>query len=294
MACGAFSWQIEDLGGSAVVENVHRRMVRAIVAGAAGRMGRAVIAAAAAHPALRITAALERAGSSELGRDAGELAGVERSGVVIGADLAAALAQGEVLIDFSDAASTLRHLDACASAGVAALICTTGLAAEVYGRAEQLARRIPLLIAANTSLGVTLLAELVRLAARALPPDFDIEIIEAHHRHKKDAPSGTALALGRAAADGRGVRLDAVAKRARDGIAPRADGEIGFAAVRGGDIVGDHTVLFAGPAERLVLSHQATDRAIFARGAVATALWLAGQPPGYYQMRDFIFKNRSL
>ncbi len=294
MACGAFSWQIESPGGSAVVKSVHRRMIRAIVAGAAGRMGRAVIAAAAAHPALQVTAALECADSSELGTDAGALAGLGRSGVVIGADLLAALAQGDVLIDFTDAASTLKHLDACERAGVAALICTTGLAAEVYARAEQIAKSIPVLISANTSLGVTLLAELVRLAARALPREFDIEIIEAHHRHKKDAPSGTALALGRAAAEGREVRLDAVANRARDGIAPRADGEIGFAVVRGGDIVGDHTVLFAGPAERLVLSHQATDRAVFARGAVATAVWLAGQPPGYYQMRDFVLKNINL
>jgi 4-hydroxy-tetrahydrodipicolinate reductase len=266
-------------------------MVRAIVAGAAGRMGRAVIAAAAGHPELRVCAALEHADSSALGSDAGELAGVGRSGVVIGADLQAALGQGDVLIDFSDASSTLRHLDACANAGVAALICTTGLAADVYARAVELGGRIPALIAANTSVGVTLLTELVRQAARALPAEFDIEIVEAHHRHKKDAPSGTALALGRAAAEGRGQRLEQVARRVRDGIAPRADGEIGFAVVRGGDIVGDHTVLFAGPAERIALSHQATDRAIFARGAVATAAWLAGQPPGVYEMRDFVFRK---
>lgn len=251
-------------------------------------MGRAVIAAATGHPDLQVSAALEHAESAALGRDAGELACGRPSGVTIGGDLTAALAEGDVLIDFSDAASTLRHLEACAHAGVAALICTTGLDAEVYSRADALAARIPLLIAANTSLGVTLLVELVRQAARALPADFDIEIIEAHHRHKKDAPSGTALALGRAAAEGRGQRLEDVARRARDGIALRAEGEIGFAVVRGGDIVGDHTVLFAGPAERVVLSHHATDRAVFARGAVATAVWLAGQPPGRYEMRDFV------
>ncbi len=251
-------------------------------------MGRAVIAAASGHAELQITAALEHSQSGALGCDAGELAGLGRNGILIGADLHAALAHGDVLIDFSDAAAARRHLEACADAAVAALICTTGLAADVYGRADELARRIPVLIAANTSLGATLLVELVRQAARALPADFDIEIIEAHHRHKKDAPSGTALTLGRAAAEARGQCLDAVARRARDGIASRVAGEIGFAVVRGGDIVGDHTVLFAGAAERIVLSHQATDRAVFARGAVTTAAWLAGQPPGRYEMRDFI------
>lgn len=255
-------------------------------------MGRAVIAAAAEYPQLQVTAALERADSEALGRDAGELAGIGRSGVTIDADLDAALARGDVLIDFSEASSTLRHLDGCAAAGVAALICTTGLATPVYARADECAGHIPVLIAANTSLGVTLLIELVRQAARALPAGFDIEIIEAHHRHKRDAPSGTALALGRAAAEGRGQRLEDVARRGRDGIAPRAEGEIGFAVVRGGDIVGDHSVLFAGPAERVVLSHQATDRAVFARGALTTAVWLAAQRPGRYEMRDFILKNQ--
>lgn len=251
-------------------------------------MGRAVIAAAHAQQGLVVSAALEHAASAALGSDSGELAGVGRNDIPIAAGLDAALATGDVLIDFTDASTTLQHLEACARARVAALICTTGLAAEVYARADQLARQIPLLIAANTSLAVTLLAELVRQAARALPGEFDIEIVEAHHRHKKDAPSGTALALGRAAAAGRAQRLEDVARWSRHGVAPRQDGEIGFAVVRGGDIVGDHSVLFAGPAERLVLSHQATDRAIFARGAVAAASWLAGQAAGRYEMRDFI------
>ncbi len=257
-------------------------------------MGRAVIAAAQTHSGLVISAALEHAGSTALGTDSGELAGIGRNGIAVGEDLDAALATGQVLIDFTDAASTLPHLEACARAGVAALICTTGLAPEVYRRADELAQRIPVLIAANTSLGVTLLAELVRQAAQSLPAEFDIEIIEAHHRHKKDAPSGTALALGRAAAEGRGQSLEHSARWSRHGVAPRADGEIGFAVVRGGDIVGDHSVLFAGPAERLVLSHQATDRVIFARGAVAAAGWLATRPAGRYQMRDFIlFKTMT-
>jgi 4-hydroxy-tetrahydrodipicolinate reductase len=263
-------------------------MVRAIVAGAAGRMGRAVLAAAQARSDLVISAAVEHAGSSALGADSGELASIGRNNVPVRADLDAALATGQVLIDFTDASTTLRHLEACAQAKVAALICTTGLAPEVYRRADELARRIPILIAANTSLGVTLLAELVRQAAQTLPAEFDIEIIEAHHRHKKDSPSGTALALGQAAAQGRNQSLEAAARWARHGVAARQPGEIGFAVIRGGDIVGDHSVLFAGPAERLVLSHQATDRAIFARGAVAAAAWLAGRPAGRYEMRDFI------
>jgi 4-hydroxy-tetrahydrodipicolinate reductase len=272
----------------AVVTKVCRRMVRAIIAGAAGRMGRAVVAAAQTHSGLVVSAALEHAASAALGADSGELAGIGRNDIAVGADLDAALATGQVLIDFTDAATTLTHLEACARARVAALVCTTGLAPEVYRRADELARHIPILIAANTSLGVTLLAELVRQAAQALPAEFDIEIIEAHHRHKKDAPSGTALALGRAAADGRAQSFEDSARWARHGVAPRVDGEIGFAVVRGGDIVGDHSVLFAGPAERLVLSHQATDRVIFARGAVAAGAWLATRPAGRYEMRDFI------
>jgi 4-hydroxy-tetrahydrodipicolinate reductase len=263
-------------------------MVRVIVAGAAGRMGRAVIAAAHAQQGLVVSAALEHATSTALGADSGALAGIGANGVVVSADLDAALATGDVLIDFSDASATRQHLEACARARVAALICTTGLDADVYRRADQLARDIPVLIAANTSLGVTLLAELVRQAAQVLPHEFDIEIVEAHHRHKKDAPSGTALALGRAAAAGRGQSLDATARWARHGVVPRQAGEIGFAVIRGGDIVGDHAVLFAGPAERLVLSHQATDRLVFARGAVAAATWLASRPAGRYEMRDFI------
>lgn len=263
-------------------------MVRAIIAGAAGRMGRAVISAARTHSHVVVSAALEHAASTALGADSGELAGIGRNGIAVGADLDVALADGQVLIDFTDASMTLLHLEACARANIAALICTTGLAPEVYQRAEQLAQRIPILIAANTSLGVTLLAELVRQAAQALPAEFDIEIIEAHHRHKKDAPSGTALALGRAAAEGRDQSFEGSARWARHGVTPRAEGEIGFAVVRGGDIVGDHSVMFAGPAERLVLSHQATDRVIFARGALAAASWLAARPAGRYEMRDLV------
>ncbi len=266
-------------------------MIRTIVLGASGRMGRAVIGAAAAHPALEVTAAVDRADSEFIGHDSGELAAMGRNAIPVTSDLAAALAGADVAIDFSDASVTAAHLDACAAAGVAALICTTGLPESIEAHAARAAQKIPVLISANTSLGVTLLLELVRLAAEALPADFDIEIVEAHHRHKKDAPSGTALALGRAAAEGRQQQLADVARYSRVGVAPRVAGEIGFATLRGGDIVGDHSVLFAGSAERVTLSHQATDRAVFARGAVQAAAWLAGRGPGRYQMRDVILSK---
>lgn len=268
-------------------------MIHAIVLGASGRMGRAVIGAAAAHGSLKISAAVDRADSGFIGHDSGELAGIGHNGIPLTSDLNAALAGGDVVIDFSDASVTAAHLDACAAAGVAVLICTTGLADGVETHAQRAAQKVPVLISANTSLGVTLLIELVRLAAAALPEDFDIEIIEAHHRHKKDAPSGTALALGRAAAEGRQQQLKDVARYARVGVAPRDSGEIGFAVVRGGDIVGDHSVLYAGSAEQLTLSHQATDRAVFARGAVQAAAWLAGRAAGRYQMRDLILAKTN-
>ena len=268
-------------------------MVRIVVLGASGRMGRAVIGAAAAHNHLQIVAAVDRADSESIGQDCGELAGIGRNGILLTSDLHAALALGDVAIDFSDASVTAHHLDACAAAGVATLICTTGLPESVAGHAARAAQKVPVLISANTSLGVTLLIELVRQAAAVLPDDFDIEIIEAHHRHKKDAPSGTALALGRAAADGRAQQLADVARYSRVGVAPRVPGEIGFATVRGGDIIGDHSVLFAGSAERLTLSHQATDRAVFARGAIQAAAWLAGRPAGRYEMRAVILSKTS-
>jgi 4-hydroxy-tetrahydrodipicolinate reductase len=168
------------------------------------------------------------------------------------------------------------------------LVGTTGLVADIETHAARAALRIPVMIASNTSLGVTLLTALVREAARLLPDDFDIEIVEAHHRHKKDAPSGTALTLGRAAAQGRGVAFETVAVMAREGVAPRQAGEIGFSVIRGGDIVGEHDVIFAGTAEKLTLSHHATDRAVFARGALHAARWLAARPAGRYGMADFI------
>jgi 4-hydroxy-tetrahydrodipicolinate reductase len=243
--------------------------LRVLIIGATGRMGQALVRVSKERPNVRITGAVTHAGSAHLGRDVGELAGVGRLGVIVTADVGAALGDCDCAIDFSQSPATASNLAACIVAGKPLLVGTTGLAEELKPEIERAARHIALLIAANTSLGVTLLLELVRQAAQTLPLNFDVEIIEAHHRLKKDAPSGTALALGHAVAQAR-------------------EGEIGFAVVRGGDIVGDHTVVFAGTGEQVALSHRATDRNVFARGALDAAAWLAGRAPGHYFMRDII------
>jgi 4-hydroxy-tetrahydrodipicolinate reductase len=252
------------------------------------------VRAAAEIPNCRVSGAIASEASAALGKDAGELAGVGVSGVQVTADLTAALSSADVAVDFSSPQSTGRNLAACHAARTPLLIGTTGYPVEVDRQVEAAAVDIPILVAPNTSLGVTLLIELVRQAARALPETFDIEIIETHHRMKRDAPSGTALALGRAAAEGRGQApgsRDPVVRR--DGV-PRGAGEIGFAVVRAGDIVGEHTVLFAGAGESLTLGHRATDRAIFARGALEAAAWLAARPVGRYFMRDLVaYKSGS-
>lgn len=264
-------------------------MVRVVIVGATGRMGRTLVACARQMPGIVISGAVDRPDNPSIGRDVGELAGVGALGVPVTGDLATSLAAGaDVAVDFSDPASTAGNLEACAVARVALLVGTTGLRGDIDAAVARASGRIPVMLASNTSLGVTLLTALVRECARLLPEDFDIEIVEAHHRHKKDAPSGTALTLGRAAAEGRGAAFDEVAVMGRAGVAPRRSGDIGFAVVRGGDIVGEHDVIFAGIAEKITLSHQATDRAVFARGALQAARWLAGQPAGRYGMSDFI------
>jgi len=269
---------------------------RAVIVGVSGRMGQALVRLAGELPAVRITGAVASAGSGSLGRDAGALAGVEPLGVEVTSDLPTALAAADVAIDFSQPHATRANIAACRAARKPLLIGTTGFAAEVSeAELDAAAGDIPLLVAPNTSLGVALLTELVRRAARTLPPEFDIEIIEAHHRMKRDAPSGTALALARAAGEGRGLApAEAVAGTSAARIGPRPHAQIGFAIVRGGDIVGEHTVLFAGPGEELRLSHRAGDRAIFARGALRAALWLLGQPPGRYGMNDIVHSDHAL
>lgn len=262
--------------------------MRVVIAGASGRMGTALARCAQERPGVTVVGAVDRSDSAALGRDFGELSGLPALGVPVVAAVDSVLGAADLLIDFSSPDVTARHLRACAASRVAVLIGTTGLGADVEPAALAAADRVPVLIASNTSLGVTLLEALVRAAAKALPADFDIEIVETHHRHKKDAPSGTALTLGRAAAEGRGCRLEDVIVPARAGVGARQAGEIGFAVLRGGDVVGDHSVLFVGEAERLTLSHQATDRAIFARGALRAGEWLTAQRPGRYAMSDVI------
>ena len=276
------------------------RPLNTVIIGAAGRMGRALIRAAAEIPnELRVCGAVASTTSDALGKDAGELAGIGRLDVRVTDDLAAALARAEIVIDFSQPHTTRSNLMVCRAARKPLLIGTTGFPAELTSVFDEAAKEIPLLVAPNTSIGVTLLLELTRMAAKALPVDFDVEIVEAHHRMKKDAPSGTALALGNAAADGRSdagragsaaatTSTHAPAAISTDRSGARRQGDVGYAVIRGGDIVGDHTVLFAGTGEQITLGHRATDRAIFARGAVRAALWLAAQPAGRYIMRDFL------
>ncbi|MFM7626685.1 MAG: 4-hydroxy-tetrahydrodipicolinate reductase [Gammaproteobacteria bacterium] len=269
-----------------------------LLVGASGRMGLAITRAVAESRALRIVAAVDRPDDGTRppvqGRDLGTLAGIAPLGVAVGADIDAALAgragdggTPDVMIDFSSPAATASNLAACARARVAALVGTTGLGADVEAAAQSAAAQVPVLIAANTSVGVTLLAELVRAAARVLPAEFDIEITDAHHRAKVDAPSGTALVLGRAAAEGRGIDHDA-ARLPIDRHGARRSGGIGYSVVRAGDIVGEHEVIFAAAGERVVLGHIATDRNIFARGALRAADWLSIQPAGRYSMVDFL------
>jgi len=269
---------------------------RVVIIGVSGRMGQALVRAAGELPGLRIAAAVASAGSASLGRDAGVLAGIEPLGVTVTSDLPAAIAGADVVVDFSAAQAVRANIAACRAARRPLLIGTTGLAAELTEpELDAAAGEIPLLIAPNTSLGAALLTELVRRAARALPPEFDIEIIEAHHRMKRDAPSGTALALAQAAGEGRGLApAEALSGTSAGRTGPRARNAIGFAVVRGGDIVGEHTALFAGPGEELRLTHRAGDRAIFARGALRAALWLGSQPPGRYDMGDIVDVDHAL
>jgi 4-hydroxy-tetrahydrodipicolinate reductase len=241
-------------------------MTRIGIVGAAGRMGRAV------------AAAVEEESESSLGGAAAR-----------GDDVAALARACDVLVDFSVPATLETNLAAAADAQVPIVVGTTGLDESHHALLAAAAERVAVLQSANMSLGVNLLAHLVREATARLGPDWDVEIVEMHHRHKVDAPSGTALLLGQAAAEGRGVALDEVSDRGRDGIAgPRAPGDIGFASLRGGSVAGDHMLVLAGEGERIELGHRAESRAVFARGAVKAALWLAGKPAGSYSMSDVL------
>jgi 4-hydroxy-tetrahydrodipicolinate reductase len=264
-------------------------MTRIGIAGAAGKMGRALIRAVREHPGLTVTAAWERPGHPQLGQDAGELAGAERAQVKVTAAEAARLDDCDMIIDFTAPGPTTELAAKAAAAGRALVIGTTGLSAEQLQSLRQAAQRVAVIYATNYSLGVNLLWRLARQTAAALGEDFDIEIVEAHHNQKKDAPSGTAMTLYEELCRGRGLDPKLAARYGRQGLTgPRTPGEIGIHAVRGGDIVGDHTVIFAGPAERLELRHQAHSRDTLARGAVRAAAWLAGKPAGWYSMEDVL------
>ena len=264
--------------------------MKLVVVGAAGRMGRTLIRIVHETPGAELVAAVERAGSPLIGQDAGEFAGVGRLGVAIGDDPLPAFAGADGVLDFTVPAATVEFAGYAAQARIAHVIGTTGCSAADEARIAAAARHAAIVKSGNMSLGVNLLAVLVEQAARALSgDDFDIEVLEMHHRHKIDAPSGTALLLGRAAAAGRAVALEERSVRVRDGhTGPREAGAIGFATLRGGSVVGDHSVILAGPGERITLSHSAEDRSLFARGAVRAALWAHGRKPGLYSMRDVL------
>ena len=259
------------------------------IVGCAGRMGRTNLREVLETEGVVLVGGLERSGHPMRGQDLGTLAGLEPVGLAATDDLEALLAASDVLIEFSTPEATLATTARAAERGCAHVIGTTGLDAEQTRRLEAHAQRVAIVWAPNMSLGVNLLLGLVEQAAAALDAGYDIEIVEMHHRHKIDAPSGTALALGRAAARGRQVALEEAAVRVRDGITgPRETGTIGFATLRGGDVVGDHRVVFAGLGERLELAHIATDRRIYARGAVHAARWTEGRRPGLYGMSDVL------
>jgi 4-hydroxy-tetrahydrodipicolinate reductase len=264
--------------------------VRVALLGATGRMGQSLVRAIHDSTEFELCGALASSSSPALGTDAGVVAGLARPlGVAVSADRGAALADCEVALDFSQPAAFEDNLAAALDAGAALLVGTTGLGAAAEAALGAAAGRIAVLRAPNTSLGVNLLARLVERAAAALPPEYDIEILEAHHRYKADAPSGTALMLAEAAALGRGGTRAALAPDPGGRRAgPRREGEIGFAVLRGGDLAGEHTVFFAGPGERVELTHRAHDRMTFAYGALRAAGWLRGRPPGAYSMADVL------
>ncbi len=259
------------------------------VVGCAGRMGRMLLHTIAETQNCEIAGGTEAKGNPAVGRDVGVLAGLGELGVTVGADPIELFAKAHAVIDFTAPAASVAHAELAAQAMAVHVIGTTGLSEEQNAVIAKAALHTAVVQAPNMSLGVNLLLDLVERVAGILEPDYDIEIVEMHHRHKVDAPSGTALALGRAAAAGRQVDLDSVAQKMRDGVTgERKRGDIGFATLRGGDVTGEHTVIFATPGERVELSHKASSREVFARGAVKAALWARGKPAGLYTMKDVL------
>jgi 4-hydroxy-tetrahydrodipicolinate reductase len=263
--------------------------MRLIVAGAGGRMGRALTRVIAETPGAVLTGALEAPGSELLGKDAAVLAGLPANGVLLSADLWSLSAEADGILDFTVPAATIANVAIAAQRGLVHIIGTTGLSASDDAVIASVTSRAIVVKSGNMSLGVNLLAALVKRVAQSLDDDFDIEILEMHHRAKVDAPSGTALMLGEAAAAGRGVALDQRSARGRDGqTGARRRGDVGFASLRGGSVTGDHSVIFAGAMERIELTHRAEDRTMFAQGAIKAALWACGKKPGLYSMADVL------
>jgi len=259
------------------------------IVGCAGRMGRMLMNAVMDAEGCQLSGGTERPGSSLVGVDVGELLGRGPAQAFVGENPAALFAASDAVIDFTAPAATLSHAALAAEMGKILVIGTTGLSNDDEAKLAEAAQKTTIVYAPNFSVGVNLLMALTEKAAAIMGDDYDIEIVEMHHHHKVDSPSGTALGLGRSAAKGRGVALEDVWRKSRDGIVgARPKGEIGFATLRGGDVVGDHTVMFAADGERIELSHKASSRAVFAKGAVRAALWAKNQAPGLYSMRDVL------
>ena len=263
--------------------------MRLIVAGAGGRMGRALTRVISETPGAVLAGALEAPGSELLGKDAGTLAGLPENGVKLSADLWTMSANADGILDFTVPGATIANVAIAAERGLVHIIGTTGLSSSDDAVIKSVTSRAIVVKSGNMSLGINLLAALVKRVAQSLDTDFDIEILEMHHKAKVDAPSGTALMLGEAAAAGRGIDLYSHSARGRDGLTgPRRPGDIGFAALRGGTVTGDHSVIFAGAMERIELTHRAEDRTMFAQGAIKAALWAKARPPGLYSMADVL------
>jgi len=264
-------------------------MVRIIVTGATGRMGSRIATLSKDYQGVELAGALERKGHDGIGKDIGQLIGLGETKVVLTDSLESITGAGDVIIEFTSASATLEHLKVAAAAGKAMVIGTTGLSNDDIGKVKDAAKNIPVVLAPNMSVGVNLLLKVLQDVARVLGDDFDIEIIEAHHRLKKDAPSGTALKMAQVIAEAVNRNLDEVAVYARKGITgERTRKEIGIQTVRAGDIVGEHTVLFGGIGERIEITHKASSRDTFAMGALKAALWVAGRAPGFYDMQDVL------
>ncbi len=264
-------------------------MVKAVVTGAAGRMGTQIVRLVRATEGMALSGAVERPGAPQVGQDAGVVAGIGPVGISVADDLAKALGGADVVVDFTAHEASARHAEICAERGVPIVIGSTGFTPEARSRVAAAAKRIPVVLAPNMSVGVTVLFDLVRQAAKVLGDGYDVEIVEIHHKKKRDAPSGTAVRLGEVAAEALGRDPKDALAYARHGIlGERPPWQIGVQTLRGGDVVGEHTVFFCGEGERLELTHRATSREQFARGAIRAAQWIAGKRPGLYDMADVL------